>query len=163
MGDRPKHDWRLQLPSPATPRGTTMTDSWLVRSPDGVISLPRPEYAKQTEALLTDLLWKSRGSSLSGPAPGDGYFDDHARARYGDGSHDMRRLVARRTHGGSPKVRETYPIALGTSLDDLISRVPPGLSPIAMILNSILAPRARGDKSLACVPITPDVVVLQTL
>jgi hypothetical protein len=34
---------------------------------------------------------------------------------------------------------------------------------MSVILESILAPRARGDKSLACAPITPDVIALQTL
>lgn len=136
-----------------------MTGSWLVNE---FLPLPRPEYAKQTEALLTDLLWRSRGSSLSGSNTADGYFEDLARAQPGSGN-DRRRLVARKTHGGSPKALETYSIASGTPLSGLIDRVPPGLNPMSVVLDSILAPRARGDKSLACVPITPDVVSLQTL
>lgn len=136
-----------------------MTGSWLVK-PDGLLPLPRPEYAKQTEVLLTDLLWRSRGSSLGGDR---GYFEDLAALRSTAAPHDIRRLVARKAHGGSPKALETYPIALGTPLTGLIDRVPSGLDPMAIILDSILAPRARGDKSLACAPVTPDVVALQTL
>jgi hypothetical protein len=71
--------------------------------------------------------------------------------------------VAQKTHGGSPKALETYPIALGTTLAGLVDQVRPGINSVSVILDSILAPRARGDKSLACVPITPDVVALQTL
>jgi hypothetical protein len=136
-----------------------MTGSWLVNH---LLPLPRPEYAKQTEALLTDLFWRSRGSSLSGDSATEGYFDDLARAQPAAG-HDPRRLVARKTHGGSAKALETYLIALGTPLAGVIDRVPPGLKPMSVVLESLLAPRARGDKSLACVPITPDVVSLQTL
>ena len=55
-----------------------MTGSWLVNS---LLPLPRPEYAKQTEALLTDLLWRSRGSSLGGDTGTGEYFEDLARAR----------------------------------------------------------------------------------
>ena len=137
-----------------------MTGSWLVNC---LLPLPRPEYAKQTEALLTDLLWRSRGSSLGGNTGNGGYFEDLARIRHGTKSQDKRRLVARKTQRGSPKTLETYPIALETSLGELIDGVPPSLNPISVILESILAPRARGDKSLACAPITPDVVALQTL
>lgn len=136
-----------------------MTGSWLVK-PDGLLPLPRPEYAKQTEALLTDLLWRSRGSSLGGD---DSYFEDLARARPANASYDTRRLVVRKTHGGSPRALETYPIALSTPLAGVVERVPAQLNPMATLLNSILAPRARGDKSLACAPVSPDVVVLQTL
>lgn len=135
-----------------------MTGSWLTSD---FLPLPRPEYAKQTEALLTDLVWRSSGSSLSETAGAGGYFDDLARTRPSTG--DARRLVAQKTHGGSPKARETYPVALRTTLAGLVDRLPPGINPVSVILDSILAPRARGDKSLACVPITPDVVVLQTL
>ncbi|WP_203070548.1 hypothetical protein [Falsiroseomonas ponticola] len=127
-----------------------------------LLPLPRPEYAKQTEALLTDLFWRSPGSSLSGSATTEGYFDELARSQLAAGL-DPRRLVARRTHGASPKALETYAIALGTPLAGLIDRVPPGLNAMSVVLDSLLAPRARGDKSLACVPITPDVVSLQTL
>ena len=137
-----------------------MTGSWLV---NGLLPLPRPEYAKQTEALLTDLLWRSRGSSLGGDARSGRYFEDLARTRHGTKSQDQRRLVARKTQGGSAKTLETFPIALEAPLDDLIDGVPRGLNPMSVILESILAPRARGDKSLACSPITPDAVVLQTL
>ena len=122
-----------------------MTGSWLVNC---LLPLPRPEYAKQTEALLTDLLWRSRGSSLGGNTGNGGYFEDLARIRHGTKSQDKRRLVARKTQGGSPKTLETYPIALETSLGELIDGVPPSLNPISVILESILAPRARGDKSL---------------
>ena len=137
-----------------------MTGSWIVNC---LLPLPRPEYAKQTEALLTDLLWRSRGSSLGGDTGTGGYFEDLARARLATSNQDLRRLVARKTPGGSAKALETYGIAVETPLAGLINRVPQDLNPISVILESILAPRARGDKSLACAPITPDVVVLQTL
>src|ERR1700760_201702 len=106
-----------------------MTGSWLGNQ---LLPLPRPEYAKQTEALLTDLFWRSRGSSLSGDSAIDGYFEDLARAQPGTGN-DPRRLVARKTHGGSRKALETYSIALGTPLVGLIDRVPPGLNPMSVV------------------------------
>ena len=136
-----------------------MTGSWIVNC---LLPLPRPEYAKQTEALLTDLLWRSPGSTLGGDAGTGGYFERLSRARLGT-NRDLRRLVAKKTPGGSAKALETYRIALETPMAGLIDRVPRGLNPMSVILESILAPRARGDKSLACAPITPDVVALQTL
>ena len=137
-----------------------MTGSWLVNC---LVPLPRPEYAKQTEALLTDLLWRSPGSSLGGYGDTEGYFGDLIGARRPANAQDPRRLVARKTHGGSAKAVETYCIALHTPLAGLIDRLPRDLNPMSVILESIFAPRARGDKSLACAPITPDVVALQTL
>lgn len=137
-----------------------MTGSWIVNR---LLPLPRPEYAKQTEALLTDLLWRSPGSTLGGDTVTGGYFECLSRERLGTSNQDLRRLVARKTPGGSAKAQETYGIALKTPMAGLIDRVPPSLNAMSVILESILAPRARGDKSLACVPITPDVVALQTL
>ena len=137
-----------------------MTGSWIVNR---LLPLPRPEYAKQTEALLTDLLWRSPGSTLGGDPGTDGYFEHLSRVRFEASNQALRRLVAKKTPGGSVKSLETYGIALETPMAGLIDRLPRNLNAISVILESILAPRARGDKSIACVPITPDVVALQTL
>lgn len=115
-----------------------------------LLSLDRPEYAKQPEALLTDLLWRSAGSSLS------------KQVKTSRDSR-IRRLIPRRNREGKTEQEETIPIAASYDLAELVM-TPSGIpNPTLAALESILAPKARGDKSLACVPVCPDVVVLQTL
>src|SRR5882724_9000110 len=98
-------------------------DNWL----DALLPLPRPEYAKQTESLLTDLIWRSSGSSLAR----DRLMDELASLKPASGvlPLEANRLVPRRRHGGSTRLLETLPlaeqmdtsaIAAGSSGTDLI-------------------------------------------
>lgn len=136
-------------------------ENWL----DELLPLPRPEYAKQTEALLTDLLWRSEGSSLADPAT-TSYFDrlrELRQGRAGPGLPDPERLVPQRRQGGSVRLCETVPLAKRVDLSGLIYSAPNAALPIEATLASCMAPRARGDKSDACVPLHPAAVCLQTL
>lgn len=137
------------------------TTNWL----DDLLPLPRPEYAKQTEALLTDLLWRSEGSSLSsGPTkPYFDYLSDLRQEMPVHGGLDPDRLVPKRRHGGSARQCETLPIAHGVNLAALVHAGTGMASPTEAALASCMAPRARGDKADACVPLHPAAVCLQTL
>ena len=137
-------------------------DHWL----DELLPFPRPEYAKQTESLLTDLIWRSPGSSLSVAANNEPIIEHLARLK---GREDPptwpepERLVPLKHRGASPRVRETFPIALSIDMASRIA-VPQGAkAPTEPLLRSLFAPRARGDKSNACVPLHPSVVAMQTL
>ena len=129
-----------------------MADTWI----DELIPLPRPEYAKQTESLLTDLLWRSRGSSLSDSLTGKAYLPELAGVQ-------MERLVPSRARGKHEAIIETLPMAEAADVSSLVSTPAGSEPPTKALLNSIVAPRSSGDRSLACVPINPDSVVLQTL
>ena len=138
-------------------------ENWL----DGLLPFPRPEYAKQTESLLTDLIWRSPGSSLSAAgANGEPLIEQLGRLKErADPSTwpEPERLVPLKHRGGSPRVRETFPMALSLESAGRVA-VPQGAKPpTEPLLNSLFAPRARGDKSYACVPVHPSVVALQTL
>jgi hypothetical protein len=134
-----------------------VTKTWI----DDLIPLPRPEYAKQPEALLTDLLWRSDGSTLSTGKALESL--PLLRDRTDDQSlPDPERLVPQR-FGSASKTFETSPLATSFNLST-VATTPPGISsPIPSLLSSLTAPRARGDKSTACVPIHPATVALQTL
>ncbi len=75
---------------------------------------------------------------------------------------DAQRLVPRKRQGGSQKLTETYALAENAEVSHVVIS-PVDQSPVGALLNSILAPRARGDKSDACVPIYPSAVAFQTL
>lgn len=132
-------------------------DNWL----DEQIPLRRPEYAKQMEALLTDLLWRSDGSSLAA----QGLYSQLGAlsASAARGMPEPDRLVPRFRHGGSPKVCETMPIASTVDLSALVAQPTDTSTPVQALLWSCLAPLARGEKSIACVPVNPSIVCLQTL
>lgn len=132
-------------------------ENWL----DSLLPFPRPEYAKQTEALLTDLLWRSPGSSLSATMLLDKLGNIKRAAPTATTEPD--RLVPRRRPGGNPKLTETYPLAEGTNISSLVACPAGTPAPIRALLESAVAPRARGDKSDACVPIHPAIASLQTL
>jgi hypothetical protein len=132
-------------------------ENWL----DEILPLPRPEYAKQTEALLTDLLWRSAGSTLGSNELFDRLKD--LKAPGGTKTIDPNRLVPKRRHGGSTRLLETIPLAESVDLSGLVSLTPNTSSPVAATLASCLAPRARGDKSDAVVPVHPSAVCFQTL
>lgn len=134
------------------------SNNWI----EELIPLPRPEYAKQTESLLTDLLWRSEGSSLAAA----GLIAELAQLRSAPGFNqtiEPDRLVPQRRHGGSQRLQETFPLAKTTNTSSLILQPSGAASPVNALLRSSLAPRARGDKSDACVPIHPSIVALQTL
>jgi hypothetical protein len=134
------------------------SNNWI----EDLLPLPRPEYAKQTESLLTDLLWRSEGSSLAAR----GLLAELAQLKSAPGFAGLvepDRLVPQRRHGGSQRLQETLPIAKATNTAAIILQPPGTPSPINALLRSLLAPRARGDKSDACVPIHPSVIALQTL
>lgn len=136
-------------------------ENWL----DEILPFPRPEYAKQTESLLTDLLWRSEGSSLAHQPDGP-LIDKLAELKRGPARtnpSDPDRLIPKRRHGGSLKLFETMPVADTANVTSLIACPSGTRTPTTAVLHSSLAPRARGDKSEACVPLHPDVVALQTL
>ena len=80
-------------------------ENWL----DEILPFPRPEYAKQTESLLTDLLWRSEGSSLAHQPDGPliHKLADLKQASSGTNTSDPDRLIPKRRHGGSLKLFET--------------------------------------------------------
>jgi hypothetical protein len=139
-----------------------MPTTWV----EELLPLPRPEYAKQTESLLTDLLWRSEGSSLATPVGGKTMIEHLPDLRVkGDDPAlpEPERLVPRKLRGGSPRTLETMPLAETFDLAGLVT-VPAGAEgPVLAILESLRAPQACGDKSTACVPIHPATVALQTL
>ena len=141
-----------------------MADSeknWL----DAQIPFPRPEYAKQTEALLTDLLWRSPGSIVSQSST-DGLFAQlaHLRQSGAAGSpSDPERLIPQKRAAGSGRLLETFPLAKSANLSELLSSSATTHFPTFALLESAVAPRARGDKADACVPIHPSLIALQTL
>lgn len=120
--------------------------------------LPRPEYAKQPEALLTDLLWRSAGSNLSE------FYDSLSNVKLSKGK-EIRRLIPRRIRKtmAEEKSIETLPIALGVDLSGLIQDTDSIPETTKSLLESILAPKSKGDVFHACVPIHPDIAGLQTL
>lgn len=139
---------------------STPISSWI----DTILPLPRPEYAKQPESLLTDLLWQSRGSSLSCTPTGNStYLDELAKLRKDKKAPPTNRLIPLRARGGKPGTTETIPIAERTAISTDILAGGEGQELLRALLESILAPQSQGDRSLACVPIHPDAVVLQTL
>jgi hypothetical protein len=130
---------------------------------EDLLPLPRPEYSKQTESLLTDLLWRSAGSSLAS----SGVLTKLAQLKSApgfDNSVEPERLVPRiRPRGSQRRLFETFPVAKTTNTAALVLQPSGTPSPTDALLQSILAPRARGDKSDACVPLRPSVAALQTL
>jgi hypothetical protein len=131
------------------------------------IPLQRPEYTKQSEALLTDLIWHSNGSSLSRDdtaSPGStGYLRKLANLKRKDKSLPaMHRLIPRHVTGNT-HVIQTFPVAQNANIDQVVA-APTGASSLTKaFLESILAPKSRGDRSIACVPIHPQAVVFQSL
>ena len=137
-------------------------DNWL----DALLLFPRPEYAKQTEALLTDLIWRSPGSSLATSVGGKPLFDELSRLKTKDDPKawpEPERLVPRQQKGGNNRTRGTLEMALSLPTAGRIISPQGATAPIEPLLQSLFAPQARGAKSIACVPLHPSVVALQTL
>jgi hypothetical protein len=134
--------------------------SWV----EEIFQLPRPEYPKQAEALLTDLIWRSQGSILSGGGGQPSFLKELAKLpRRNKKLPAMDRLIPQRISGGNPDIIETFPIAQTSPIAQLIFTEDNNPAPIKVLLESILAPRSRGDRSHTCVPIHPQAAVLQTL
>lgn len=137
-------------------------DHWL----DGLLPFPRPEYAKQTESLLTDLIWRSPGSNLATAASGNALIDELSRLKENNDPAiwpEPGRLVPSKLKGGSPRIKETLPLALSLDVAGRVA-VPPGAKPpMEPTLRSLFAPQGQGDKSTACVPVHPAIAALQTL
>jgi hypothetical protein len=132
---------------------------------DSIFPFPRPEYAKQTEALLTDLLWRSPGSDFSSSPLGRGVFSNLVQLKNAPGfnsASDPERLVPTRRKVGSQRLFETWPLGTSANLSAVVS-TSGGVSPIEALFKSVLAPRSRGDRSEACVPLHPSIIALQTL
>lgn len=138
-----------------------MPNNWV----NELLPLPRPEYGKLTESLLIDLLWRSQGSTLANDIDGKSLFEHLRSLKTADDDPALpepERLVPRRL-GGKPITVEMVPLAESFNLSGLVT-VPAGQhGPVLPILESIKAPRARGNTSTACVPIHPATVALQTL
>jgi len=132
---------------------------------DTLLPLPRPEYAKQTESLLTDLIWRSPGSSLRPPGQKAFHDDLSALKQSGDDKKlpEPERLVPRVVRGSATKTVQMAPLAMSLDLSALILASAGTPRPAQAMLYSLDAPKGRGDKSIACVPIHPALVALQTL
>lgn len=138
-----------------------MPQNWV----EELLPLPRPEYGKLTESLLIDLLWRSPGSTLAHPIDQRTLFEHLRGLKTADDDPALpepERLVPRRL-GGKPTTVEMMPLAETFAVGGVVT-VPGGLqSPVVPILESLKAPRARGNTSTACVPIHPATIALQTL
>lgn len=121
-----------------------------------ILPLDRPEYAKQPEALLTDLIWRSPGSSLS-------HSIKLSRDMKLPDGREFIKLIPGQIHGAKPGFVETNPFAKNADIHEVVLSQQEIPSPVQALLKSIEAPRSRGDKLLAYVPVHLDVVVLQTL
>ena len=127
--------------------------TWLEK----VIPLDRPEYAKQPEALLTDLIWRSKGSSLSEiKLPRESSSDD-------DLSRLVRLVPEQINSSKKEKLIETKPFAKDVDVSSLVLNPSGSFSLVKAVLNSLIAPKSRGDKSYAFVPLYPDITAFQTL
>jgi hypothetical protein len=124
-----------------------MASEWIKQ----LLPLDRPEYAKQPEALLTDLLWRSKGSNIS-------QIIQLSREK------ELYKLVPKRYDKNRSKIIiETFPVAEKVNIQDLFI-IPDNIAdPIKPLLNSLLAPKSRGDKAAAVVPANPNAIVFQTL
>jgi hypothetical protein len=128
-----------------------MADSWL----DAALPLDRPEYSKQTEALLTDLLWRSEGSTLTEVAT-------HLAGLETTKKQKLERIVFEKIGKASPAVFESIPIAKETDISPILAG-PRAKECLTALLFGLRAPRSRAYKSLSAVPVHPDLVALQTL
>lgn len=135
-----------------------MTSNWVT----SVLPLDRPEYSKQTEALLTDLLWRSQGSSLYDAAAGKPLLDAVLAGRETSGGQLLDRMVFEKLSKASQKVVESSPLARLADLSTTIGG-DQAAECLDALLNALRAPRSRSYKSISAVPVHPDLIVLQTL
>lgn len=135
-----------------------MADNWVTAA----LPLGRPEYSKQTEALLTDLLWRSPGSSLYDSASDKPLIDTALGGRTTASGQLLDRVVFEKLGKASQKIVESSPLARSA---DLTAAIAGAATPECLdaLLNALRAPRSRSYKSISAVPVHPDLVVLQTL
>jgi len=136
-----------------------LADNWLTST---LLPLDRPEYSKQTEALLTDLLWRSPGSSLFIKDTEKSYLDEYLADRETFDGESLKRIVFERIGKKTQKVVESLPLARGTDLSGVVGGE--GVAAcLDTLLDSLKAPRSRSYRSISAVPLHPDLIVLQTL
>src|SRR6266700_8438259 len=113
--------------------------SWI----NTILPLPRPEYAKQPESLLTDLLLHSKGSNLSSvPIRNGTYLDELAKLRQDKKDPPTDRLIPLRARGGKSSTTETIPIAERTPVSTKIVTDSESKKLLRALLESILAPQS---------------------
>lgn len=124
---------------------------------DALLSLPRPEYAKQTELVLVDLLWRSRGTRLGEVNALGGLAAEPTAGRA------TRRLVLETLKRGNKLVTQTAPFVLDAARDGIFAD--PGDAELfsKAMLNSVAAPRSQRDHSKTCAPVHRGSIPLQTL
>jgi len=127
-----------------------------------IVDLLRPEYPKQPEAILTDLIWRSPGSSL-GVDDGGWRELSTLKVKSGGRKYPMTRLVFVSDPPSKPYPAVTFNIAVETRTDSLFTDNANGEAFLRAFLSSLEAPRTKKVKSTACVPVDPNLVVLQTL
>lgn len=137
-----------------------MPRSWLEEKVD----LLRPEYPKQPEAILTDLIWRSPGSSLEVAD----VFGDLSRLKIHDEDDKKQYPMKRLVFSFSPQKEKTYPkVTLGTALETdlgpLFTSNTGAEDFLRVFLASLESPRSKKVKSTACVLADPNLVTMQTL
>lgn len=120
-----------------------------------IIPLDRPEYAQQSEALLTDLLWRSPGSSLSQRA----MPRKRVAVRGKQQDVDFRLIY----QGSRDQQESTYEIALSSDISRLFNGAGETELPTKALLDSIQAPKSRRVRSMTCIPLNNSSLILQNL
>lgn len=124
---------------------------------DALLSLPRPEYAKQTELVLVDLLWRSPGTRLGAERALAGLS---AVPREGQAT---RRLVLEKLKRTNNLVTATAPWAREAAQQGIFANPAHADLFSAAMLNSVAAPRSQRDHSKTCAPVHRGSIPLQTL
>lgn len=128
----------------------------------GLFDLPRPEYAKQTEMVLVDLLWRSKGTILGEKQA----LQDLPLRRKIDRAATRRLIVKSLRQGNRPRsgdLTETGPWAEQSMLSGAFSSEADARMFTAAALGSVEAPKARRDQSTTCVPVHLGLIPLQSL
>lgn len=125
---------------------------------ESLLSLPRPEYAKQTELVLVDLLWRSEGTVL-------GQHDAiGGLAAAPEADRAMKRLVLEKISPKSNRlVSATAPWLKDAARQGIFSKVEDADRFSDAMINSIAAPRSQRDQSKTCAPVHRGSIPLQTL
>lgn len=123
-----------------------------------LLSLPRPEYAKQTELVLVDLLWRSKGTTLGQAEAVSGLAATREQGRA------TKRLVLEKLPPKSNNiVTETSGWVREAARDGIFADPADADLFSDAVVNSIAAPRSQRDQSKTCAPVHRGSVPLQTL
>lgn len=133
------------------------------------LPLDRPEYAKQPEALLTDLLWRSPGSTLrTATESSNGLIDRLNELHESQKAKDKKKSkiyllpVCAPTPAKEAEYMETEPIALDVDCSELLGSNENGL--VKFLLKSCKAPTAEGARGTeSYVVVQPDMIAFQNL